>query len=77
MAPGPESSRIPAVVVHGLWLLRGTWDLPGPEIEFMSSALAGGLLPTVPPGKSSLLASKSSWPFIMLWGLSQLPERMP
>ena len=34
-------------------LLRGMWDLPGPRIEPMSLTGAGGLLSTVPPGKSS------------------------
>ena len=33
-------------------LLRGMWDLPGPGIEPMSPALAGGFLTTAPPGKS-------------------------
>ena len=28
------------------------WDLPGPGIEPVSPALAGGFLTTVPPGKS-------------------------
>ena len=28
------------------------WDLPGPGLEPMSPALAGGFLTTVPPGKS-------------------------
>ena len=28
------------------------WNLPGPGIEPVSSALAGGFLSTVPPGKS-------------------------
>ena len=32
-------------------LLRGMWDLPGPGIEPVSPALAGGFLTTVPPGK--------------------------
>ena len=38
----------------GTWaqLLCGMWDLPGPGIEPMSPALAGGFLTTVPPGKS-------------------------
>ena len=27
------------------------WDLPGPGLESMSPALAGGFLTTVPPGK--------------------------
>ena len=30
------------------------WDLPGPGIESVSPALAGGLLTTVPPGKPSI-----------------------
>ena len=34
------------------WLLCGTWDLPGPGLEPMSPALAGGFLTTAPPGKS-------------------------
>ena len=34
------------------YLLRGMWDLPGPELEPMSPAWAGGFLTTVPPGKS-------------------------
>ena len=38
------------VVVHGL--LHSTWDLPGPGIEPVSSALADGLLSTAPPRKS-------------------------
>ena len=38
----------------GAWasLLHGMWNLPGPEIEPMSPALAGGFLRTEPPGKS-------------------------
>ena len=40
------------VVAHGLWLLRGMWNLLGPGIEPMSPALAGGFLSTVPPGNS-------------------------
>ena len=41
----------------GPWalLLRGTWDLPGPGLEPVSPALAGGFLTTVPPGKSQKL----------------------
>ena len=44
----------------GLWALEhrlnscGTWDLPGPGLEPMSPALAGGFLTTAPPGKSSV-----------------------
>ena len=32
-------------------LLRSMWDLPGPGLEPVSPALAGGFLITVPPGK--------------------------
>ena len=34
--------------------LRGMWDLPGPGLEPLSPALAGGFPTTVPPGKSLL-----------------------
>ena len=34
------------------YLLRGMRDLPGPELEPISLALAGGFLTTAPPGKS-------------------------
>ena len=30
------------------------WDLPGPGLKPVSSALAGGFLTTAPPGKSCL-----------------------
>ena len=33
------------------YLLHGMWDLPGPGLELLSPALAGGFLTTVPPGK--------------------------
>ena len=33
-------------------LLCGMWDLPGPGLEPVSPAVAGGVLTTVPPGKS-------------------------
>ena len=36
-------------------LLRGMWDLPGPGLEPVSPALAGGFLTTAPPGKSCRL----------------------
>ena len=38
----------------GAWaqLLHGMWDLPGPGLEPMSPALAGGFLTTAPPVKS-------------------------
>ena len=32
-------------------LLRGMWDIPGPGLEPVSPALAGGFLTTAPPGK--------------------------
>ena len=38
-------------------LLRGMWDLPGPGLELMSPALAGGFLTTAPPGKPWLAFS--------------------
>ena len=34
-------------------LLRGMWDLPGPGLEPVSPALAGGFLTPAPPGKPS------------------------
>ena len=35
-------------------LLRNMWDLPGPGLEPVSPALAGGLSTTVPPGNPGL-----------------------
>ena len=43
---------VSVVVAHGLKLLRGMWDLPGPGHEPLSPALAGRILTTAPPGKS-------------------------
>ena len=50
--------RASIVAAHGLrscgtWaqLLSGLWDLPGPGLEPMSPALAGGFSTTAPPGK--------------------------
>ena len=42
---------------RGAWasLLCGMWNLPGPGIEPVYPALAGGLPSTVPPGKSQLV----------------------
>ena len=37
-------------------LARGVWDPPGPGVEPTSPALAGGFLPTAPPGKSLILS---------------------
>ena len=36
------------------------WDLPGPGIEPVSSALAGGFFTTEPPGKLALMLLNSS-----------------
>ena len=36
-------------------LLHGMWDHPGPGLEPVSPALAGGFLTTAPPGKSCLV----------------------
>ena len=38
----------------GAQLPCGLWDLPGPGIEPVSPALAGGFLTTAPPGKSQI-----------------------
>ena len=53
--------RASVVVVCGLsscgaqvQLLCGMRDLPGPGVEPMAPALAGGFLTTAPPGKPSL-----------------------
>ena len=42
---------IPAVVMHGL-SCPGMWDLPRPQMEPVSPALAGKFFTTEPPGKS-------------------------
>jgi len=39
-------------------LLCGRWNLPGPEIEPVSSALAGRFLSTAPPGKPEFMLYK-------------------
>ena len=45
--------RASVIVVQGLKLFRGMWDLPGPGIEPMClPPLAGRFLSTGPPGKS-------------------------
>ena len=45
-------------------LLRGMWDLPGPGLEPVSSALAGGFSTTAPPGKPSSNAFDLGNPFL-------------
>ena len=57
------------------WLLRGVWDLPGPGLEPMSPALAGGFLTTEPPGKS-LCFSLWLW-FIVLSHCSLFSSTSP
>ena len=42
-------------------LLHGMWDLPGPGLEPVSPALAGGFLTTAPPGKSLFLGILFFW----------------
>ena len=39
-------------------LLRGMWDLPGPGLEAVSPALAGGFSTTAPPGKPQTINSE-------------------
>ena len=41
-------------------LLHGMWELPGPGLEPLSPALAGGFLTTAPPGKPSRLLSTAA-----------------
>ena len=44
------------------WLLRGIWDLPGPGLEPVSPALAGGFLTIVSPAKPNpRLLKQSAW----------------
>ena len=42
-------------------LLRGMWDLPGPGLNTVSPALAGGFFTAEPPGKSR------QWLFVFLF----------
>ena len=37
---------------------RGMWDLPGPGLEPVFNALAGGFLTTAPPGKPNFYTLK-------------------
>ena len=41
------------------------WDLPGPGLEPVSPALAGGFLTTAPPGKSCVF-----WFYTILCGFN-------
>ena len=49
-------------------MLCSMWDLPGPGLEPVSPALAGGFLTTAPPGKSkgSFLSVSNVLVFIVL-----------
>ena len=44
-------------------LLRGTWDLPRPGLEFVSPALAGRFSTTVPPGKPQTIFKVFLYPW--------------
>ena len=50
-------------------MLRGTWDPPGPGIEPVSPALAGGFFTTEPPGKppDTLLSISFGGAWIQRW----------
>ena len=48
-------------------LLSGMWDLPGPGLEPVSPALAGGSLTTEPPGKPQLMLFDDLLDHSMLW----------
>ena len=43
------------------------WDLPGPGLEPVSPALAGGSLTTEPPGKPQLMLFDDLLDHSMLW----------
>ena len=51
---GPLECRLHSCGARAL-LLRGMWDLPGPGLEPVSPAMAGGFLTSAPPGKSPRL----------------------
>ena len=48
------------------------WDLPGPGLEPLSPALAGGFLTTAPPGKSQQLCFKFS---LLIYAKSSLKRK--
>ena len=49
---GSRELRLSCCGLDRAQLLLGTWNLPRPGIEPVSSAIAAGFLPTVSPGKS-------------------------
>ena len=55
-------------------MLRGMWDLPGPGIEPVSPALAGGFLTTEPPEKSqgSFFSKQLFYMVHTIWGKIKL-----
>ena len=55
-------------------MLRGMWDLPGPGLEPVSPALAGGFLTTAPPGKSPQAYFKQKVLCQVQDGASQVPK---
>ena len=71
---GPLTIAVSLVVEHRLQtrrlsncgsqalLLHGMWDLPRPELEPVSPALAGRLSTTAPPGKPQLKLLKCLTP---------------
>ena len=51
--------------------VRGMWKLPGPGIEPMSPALAGGFPSTAPPGTSQTAVFKVPFVCLIIFGGSQ------
>ena len=50
------------------------WDLPGPGLEPVSAALAGGFLTTAPPGKPCIFLFNKS--FFLLSPAAQIKNLM-
>ena len=48
------------------------WDLPGPGLEPMSPALAGGFLTTAPPGKPHSDSSELIYSYVALYNFYHL-----
>ena len=77
--PMRTSSQAPELSSCGkrAQLLHSVWDLPGPEIEPMSPALAGRFFTSGPPGKPSLPTESVLNPFstqVNFWDLYILTE---
>ena len=58
-----------AVAVHGFM-----WDIPGPGVETLSPALAGGFLTIGSPGNSSIDFLSSSLPLLLTFFYSWHPQ---